>query len=1174
MITKLAAQYFTGANCLNVLNTRGYNKMVLEMNTAGTNLDYFYVLRSSDDRQPSVVNLKIREMYSNGCRYGNIDRIVPVSGSNRYVFDVSIATSVQLVLHYKDGEEVQAVTSIAISLSHDAICASDYRQEWLSFVNHSGTVNVNCTKYRTALVHLTVSGDNVVTFNARGTKNGSFPTLATPNIGFYVGGLRILNSVRFGAGDYSFIVDVSEYSNAAFVATGVDEGQADSFDIILDEAAPKIHEQERVSFDTQSAIQIDCREFNSLKLYFNVESAIAYSVKDMAGNYVPTYYNGALIMHNFQLPVGTSEFVVDTRNVDSVVLFKGSGLVVEPSFDKVSYNSSLTEIGLCEDFNPFVIGSGKQLDFEVKTSTGNYRLYLEGSNDDFATSENIPLLRVDVNKAESSGLVCNGSTYRIFANIEGYSAVRFRQTNFLSNLDKTTIYNCVVSDDYVGGRKIGYHSEVAFPFLRGYRYLKISFKPSGYRNGTMTTASIKGCTAHVAIYEDGSKLTPAALFDRAMKLAHFPVTDLGAWYLYGTPTSGGYVMDFGRPLAGGISLRVATSARLTEYEAAAVFDVECYTEAPKGEDTGLVKKWERADYTVYRLPSNSVKRDVLNNDILEWEDNNLIYWHGGYKGVRYDIPFGSDNVAHFVTGEKINFAYLLPFAGVRSRVANVGKILNFSRIVVFTDTRVFHNFPSRGDNAVPSSDLFMFDESAVFNRFKWLPVNDLAKVDSIHKYFPVLKDYDYAQFDGRIATSGADDPYGNGGLPAGYAYQDMLKTSDVFWRRLAYSNMTKSQRFCAFGEYNARAGGEPIVMVTTNGGKDWYVHAYFAATDFYNCGIGSVIDLTPITNIAGAYVSGSLRMCRKRFNVPSAEDKEPATPFIIEAADKSLVTGFSTDNDGNCIVTVADDVDYDGVHPIVYFENVSAASGWNYICNEGVTASSPGNGIFFRVEKVSANQYKLFGDMGNPNTGEIVCRHIHAVNAIEAGILVSTGESYAEGQFEGGFLYVMEQTRNNGSDPVPASNNLPWENITRLTSTIDGVNRASGAFLFSDNADPTLLYVSDESFVVGNTHKRYAPLPEGRTGMLPLTPGGIYVGKLSDVDEQRKFKCVCETKSTVIGLTENHGHFAADGHGNSLCLSKDGFDWTIEIDDGDNSMVNGVDNLGNIYFGNKVAVFK
>ena len=226
------------------------------------------------------------------------------------------------------------------------------------------------------------------------------------------------------------------------------------------------------------------------------------------------------------------------------------------------------------------------------------------------------------------------------------------------------------------------------------------------------------------------------------------------------------------------------------------------------------------------------------------------------------------------------------------------------------------------------------------------------------------------------------------------------------------------------------------------------------------------------------------------------------------------------------------------------------------------------------MEKVSANQYKLFGDMGNPNTGEIVCRHIHAVNAIEAGILVSTGESYAEGQFEGGFLYVMEQTRNNGSDAVPASNNLPWEHITRLTSTIDGVNRASGAFLFSDNADPSLLYVSDEAFVVGDTHKRYAPLPSGRTERLPLTPGGIYIGKLSDVDDQRQFRCICETKSTVIGLTENHGHFAADGHGNAICLSKNGLDWTIEIDDGDNSMVNGVDNMGNIYFGNNVVLFK
>ncbi len=476
-------------------------------------------------------------------------------------------------------------------------------------------------------------------------------------------------------------------------------------------------------------------------------------------------------------------------------------------------------------------------------------------------------------------------------------------------------------------------------------------------------------------------------------------------------------------------------------------------------------------------------------------------------------------------------------------------------------------------NNVITSDAQLFDESSIImiDTKKWQPVNDKSKVVTRKRYFPVLAQYDYDQFDGRVAgTTGFEDIYGNGGLVnyLNRPWLDIPINGVEYWARLDYSSMAKGTKWCVFGNYNKDAGSEPLLIATNDGGRTWYARIYFGCTDYYVNMYGSKIDLTPITDVAGAYVSGSLKMCRRRFNVPTPSTKEPDVPFVLNQAEQSLVTGFSVDADGDCLVTLADDVDYDAINNVVYFENVSANSEWNYICNTGFTAdgTTTNSGIFFRAQKVTANTYKLFADLGNQYEGDAVCRHIHAVNDCMSGFLVSTGETYAEDWFEGGFIYHLKQINRNGSNAVsPTSEG----DVYRLTSSFNAVNRACGAYLFNDNIDPTLLYVSDQSMRVAE--QRFASIT-GRTGNVPVTPIGIFVGKLSDIDDQTKFKCVCGLPVTITGLLQTHGHFAAQGHENAMMFSKDGFDWEIDVENG--SHINGFDNYGNIYFANKVAVFK
>ncbi|MBO5866207.1 MAG: hypothetical protein J6Q73_09205, partial [Bacteroidaceae bacterium] len=174
---------------------------------------------------------------------------------------------------------------------------------------------------------------------------------------------------------------------------------------------------------------------------------------------------------------------------------------------------------------------------------------------------------------------------------------------------------------------------------------------------------------------------------------------------------------------------------------------------------------------------------------------------------------------------------------------------------------------------------------------------------------------------------------------------------------------------------------------------------------------------------------------------------------------------------------------------------------------------------------------------------------------------------------QGGFLYFLAQNKRDGFATVATSYGdvISPASITRLTSSKDGVVRASGTFMFCDETDPTILYVSDEPNYLGFTGRK-AVLPEGRTKELDIVPIGVFAGKLSQIDEQSKFKCLLDTRGMVTSLVHNMGHFAADGFNNSIYLSADGKKWHEFANSGD--AVDGTDLDGRIYFGNKVVEFK
>lgn len=1078
----------------------------------------------------------------------------------------------------------------------------------------------NVKGYNTAEFEITVA-DGTVSLGFYVTKDGTTPTSSSikPNVynskGEYVAPVGS-NYYNVTTGTHKFYVDISGCTNLyIYRNTAPASATLNLKQDVLDFSVFK--KNKRFVFSSNSLLDVsDTDELDVTVTISNKTANVQTTLLDTDNNIDAKVFinNGVttppLLIDNktytFKVNCnGINHLQVNFRNCDfecTAVKVKQSN-VFEDRIDK----NILTPQHKYFYFE----NSGKQLDLVVEgfDVEANKPLYIQGSNDGVNYSD-LPFYVKSKNEYRASNLYYNissGEIVDIYANVEGYQYLRLCWYNksdsndyiIKNNEDKVVIRNAEVSSDYVEGRIIygGFQTinaqvDKENKLFKGYHYFKIKFLDKVLINGVETVSNITNCSAFVGCYKGGVDMfrqNAVEVLDRGLNPITYSVQNHNLYKLAlcGTPADGGYILKFNEDAEGLAFVPNKIDSR-TGYSDVLAFSVECFVNMPKPE-TPLSKKYEKADYDVYQLPSDNTNRDVLNLDVLEWSDNQLVYWHGGYLGIKYVIPFASTNVAHYDGVDKIQFAYLLPFVGNNNRGVNnhIGRMCNPSRIVVFTKKQIFHNYPEWVGEDIhnTTSDVGLFDESTVYNTYKrWLPVNDKSKVTAVRKYFPVLAEYDYNQFDGRVnGTTGFEDIYGNGGLPADALLQDVLIDGVTSLSRLSYSSMTKTQKMSVFGNYNGVNGSEPFVMITDNGGKTWYVKSYFACTDDYDYMRAGKIDLTPITDVSGQYVSGTLRMCRKRFNLPNDEIKEPATPFIIEENDKSLVTAFTTDNDGNCIVTVADNVDYNGIWPIVYFEKVNPSSNigdWEYICNTGFTADGEtNNGIFFRVEKISANQYKLFADNGNPYEGDMVCRHIHAVNGVEAGILISTGETYGITKdnenndvvkFEGGFIYLLVQNWKNGDQSLDM-NYLVTGEYVRLTSSPYGINRACGAYLFSDNADPTILYVSDQCFP---PNKRYASIDGRNNGepFVPITPGGIYVGKLSEVDDQKKFRCVCELHTTIIGLLQANGHFAADGHGNSIMFSKDGFNWSIDVDD--RSRINGFDNLGNIYFGNKVAMFK
>lgn len=1017
------------------------------------------------------------------------------------------------------------------------------------------------------------------------------------------GVLQTGNIILTATGKYEILIDLTNVGSLRIVK--VVKGVTDtsvlscSYDAFKLPALPTETFPQSLKADIpKNVTNYDVSAYQSAKMQVTVTAGkITFGIRaDRVGTsnnyYAPVYYNGELIKDNITLGVGEHELLIDLNNtamlsVNKVVNVGGTTSADTTTlycFQKPFAVPKIEEEEIVVPDNylagkagkTFAVPNGaKQVDIFVSsvtkpTSSTNMYLHVKGSVDG-VTYSNVPFYNNTLSNIEYYGYVQikkdTDFTLQGWLNVEEYRFIQLHYSGGNTNeylavdVEFTNVYKEREVNVVAANVNAGYNFYQT-NLLKGYKAAKLNISATlanssvyiaAYPTKAVNEYENREAFAHYTNYGEEVAITGTEIYLGA-------TMDNGVMIVVSEKAPATWYFNVGDP-AGAIE-----NATATVNATATMMAEPCFATLPVVRDTN--------DYIVKEQPTTAANRDVYGKSIVEWDSDSLSFYPYGYGCFCHKVTMSKAVCPDWADDEKISFVSLLPYDPYNDGFATLNGRGVASICVFTTKGRILHNNPERYDDETEyKSNIMLFDESLVvenINSLKWLPTDDMSKATGIYKYFPVLTDYDYNQFDNRFKNWGREDTINTQlEYPSNTLYHQKNRNA-AQWRRLNFGNMAKDDKVCVFANYNGnenKVGQEPVMIATNNGGRRWDVLPKFACVEHYANMYAGNVDMSKI----GSYSADSLMLCRCAFNVPTAEQKEPATAFIVPEEQQTLITAMST-TDGVTTITTADDLSFDDAEsPRVFLKNVSATGDWSYVCNDDPMNNN--NGVFFRAIRTGEKTYTLKADLGDAYQSDRICRHFHNIARTSNGFIICTGESYSDKKFQGGFLYFLAQNQRDGFASVATKHGAVIDpaSITRLTSSKDGVVRASGAFMFCDEADPTILYVSDEPNYLGFTGRK-AVLPEGRTKELDIVPIGIFAGKLSQIDNQASYKCLLDARGMIISLVHNMGHFAADGFNNSIYLSADGKRWHEYANNGE--AVNGTDLEGRIYFGNKVVEFK
>lgn len=476
--------------------------------------------------------------------------------------------------------------------------------------------------------------------------------------------------------------------------------------------------------------------------------------------------------------------------------------------------------------------------------------------------------------------------------------------------------------------------------------------------------------------------------------------------------------------------------------------------------------------------------DAFNDIVITQASGNTLKFQQGKPTLTNTIYFTVDTTAF--SPSTIRRAWIVPFdpAGKDSQV-------NYRICVQMADTKIYCNGDTGATRAV-------FQESALWDiadgnkRFPTKTKSLADNTPSLYRYDPTLPDFSYnlpstANFPLQKTES---VKYEDGYIPANVRFNRFSGKALFEW----VGSLCRTPKATFLGVYDT--GNMDIrmgVWMTTDGGLNWYLKKDFVGSSPEGgVKVSSAINTSVIS---GNYTSGTLQLLTVSVNSPTDAVKEPAfkyntgTPVSITSVSKA----------SPCVVTTASPHGVSGFSIVGFKENGDAGD-YKFMANPDLSDHNLGTNLYW-AQRLSDTTLALY-EYCQSLDGDLSARHVHAVNDIKDGILVSTGETHPNGWM----LWGVQKAKD-GSAIVDAKN--PIEFI-RLNSSENGLQRSCGSTMYGQS-DPYILFGSDNSFTAGQ--KIYIP---GRTISIDRSSNGIFKGRLSDIDDFSKWRCVADIPEPVI----------------------------------------------------------
>ena len=540
---------------------------------------------------------------------------------------------------------------------------------------------------------------------------------------------------------------------------------------------------------------------------------------------------------------------------------------------------------------------------------------------------------------------------------------------------------------------------------------------------------------------------------------------------------------------------------------------------------------ETKDIVVYQSKGLNKIEAVLGKIVVK--KNNNMQFQIGQNGINgnfdTNVNLNSQTFPNLIKGSVILKILLLPW----NRNSTYPVPMNGWRCCVITSKgQIYHNYPNRmqsssnldGDEV--SGDINHWDESVVWDlstrRYPSKTVDVFPYAlnpclpDSCYDFFPKLNN---------------DNGYGNGGFDA--TIKKNISGKDVVFPRFYMhkrgidnipffymGGFETSNKIQLIGTYRSNTTSETTgrvcIFITTDGGRQWYNRYEFAQNLPLALGnrlIGSKIN--------DDYSSLSLSLMKRNFIVPSASNKEPSdlfsygTEIKIHSIIKSDTLALVTEQPHNLI---------DGDLIVIKQIASNTTTAFSFLCNDNINTKNGGNGKIWKVKVKDVNTIYLFEYVFNPDSN-LPARHIHAINKLKDGYIISTGETYPQGWT----IYLQ----NKAADTYAIVN--AWDNFifTRLTSTSQSIQRSLGTLLI-DDADQTVIFASDEASLNGSLYGI-----DGRTEGISRSSTGVYKGKLKDIDDFTKFTSIYEARQPAYHFKDINGMWIFAGQQGELAISVD-----------------------------------